>query len=215
VPAAEVDEELSFLSPFYTLLLMIPENFFTGGFRNKTTLTRLILAQETSMHAELYCIGAGLRQMVKYWEELDEYLGRLITQDFLRAEEYMKALFDDNNFTRSRKYFWAIGCLTEFIASISDNIKQWDLYYEGRVQPILERKDLEAQLDAASITQPPPLEGSTKAQSTLHYTLNRLLKQARDSRNSLEELKSRFESKIENVKALRDGVNLTLFAFQT
>lgn len=126
----------------------------------------------------------------------------------------MQALSDDNNFARSRKYFWAIGCLTEFIASISGNIKQWDLYYEGRILLILEWQDLEAQLHAASITEPPPLGGRTKTQSTLHDTLKRLLKQTQDNRNSLEELKSRFESKIENVKALRDGASLSPLSIQ-
>jgi hypothetical protein len=38
----------------------------------------------------------------------------------------VKLLFDDENFTRSRKYFWAIGCLNEIELTIADNIEQWD-----------------------------------------------------------------------------------------
>jgi hypothetical protein len=66
-------------------------------------------------------------------------------------------LFDGENFTRSRKYFWAIGCLHEFIINIADNIKQWDMYYEACLKDLVEPEEwvnLSDAIDAASVLAP-------------------------------------------------------------
>jgi hypothetical protein len=51
-------------------------------------------------------------------------------------EAYVKLLFDDGNFSRSRLYFWVIGCLNEFDISI-EHIKQCTLFREARVRQFL------------------------------------------------------------------------------
>ena len=46
----------------------------------------------------------------------------------MQPNEHDNLLFDDEAFSRSRRYLWAIDCLSEFESAISDNINQWDLY---------------------------------------------------------------------------------------
>ena len=50
--------------------------------------------------------------------------------------------FDDETFSRSRRYFWAIDCLSEFDVSISDNINQWNQYKAARLQHLLDQRVL-------------------------------------------------------------------------
>jgi hypothetical protein len=106
----------------------------------------------TAVEAELYCLCFGLSEVVTRWTSLNEYLDTLIAHDFMELKSYWKFLFDDESFTLSRKYFWAIGCLGEFIGYISDNIRQWDLYYEARLQPFREMGNLADLLQSADVT---------------------------------------------------------------
>jgi len=80
-----------------------------------------MLKKRTAFQSELYCI---LEQVIDRWTALDEYLNQLLVEYFMDPKQYSKLLFDDENLTRSRKYFQAIGCLNEFDTSISDNMKQ-------------------------------------------------------------------------------------------
>jgi len=41
---------------------------------------------------------------------------------FLKADEFVHLLYDDNTFRRSRLYFWAVACLTSFEQSITDTL---------------------------------------------------------------------------------------------
>jgi hypothetical protein len=45
---------------------------------------------------------------------------------FLTAKEHDNLLVDDENFSRSRKYFWSLSCLSEFMLYINDAIHQWE-----------------------------------------------------------------------------------------
>ena len=60
----------------------------------------------------------------------------------MQPNEHDNLLFDDGAFSRSRRYFWAIDCLSEFDVSISDNITQWELYKQARITPLLSSKIL-------------------------------------------------------------------------
>ena len=75
-----------------------------------------------------------LGKIVKKWTTLDEYLSTLLSADCLTPKEFVKSLFNDENFSLSRKYFWAIGFLGELDISIRDNIKLRDMYCEGGVK---------------------------------------------------------------------------------
>ncbi|KAF2184726.1 hypothetical protein K469DRAFT_578976 [Zopfia rhizophila CBS 207.26] len=112
---------------------------------------------------------------------------------------YVKLIFDDESFTRSRLYFWVIGCLNEFLVSIEDNTKQWKLFREARVTPLL--KPLPKSRD---VPQNP--DSSTPYHRSEIQRLQSLDQSAEGIRENLEILRSRFKNQLETVKALRDGL---------
>jgi hypothetical protein len=113
---------------------------------------------------------------------------------------YVKLIFDDESFTRSKLYFWVIGCLNEFLVSIEDNIKQWKLFRETRVTLLLKYL---------------PMSGdeSQNADATFPYRRSQLERlQSLDQSTegiceNLESLRLGFTTQLETVKALRDGVS--------
>ncbi|KAH8693491.1 hypothetical protein GQ44DRAFT_695114 [Phaeosphaeriaceae sp. PMI808] len=117
----------------------------------------------------------------------------------MEPKTYVGLIFDDESFTRSRLYFWVIGCLNEFLVSIEDNIKQWKLFREARVTLLLKHLP-----KSGDISQ------NTDSTSQYHGSeLERLqsLDQATEGiRENLESLRSRFTTQLETVKALRDGL---------
>lgn len=54
----------------------------------------------------------------------------------MQPNEHDKLLFDDGAFSRSRRYFWAIDCLSGFESRISDNIAKWEMYKQARFTPL-------------------------------------------------------------------------------
>jgi hypothetical protein len=133
----------------------------------------------------------------------------------MEPKQYTTLLLDDNNFTRSRKYFWTIGCLNEFIVSIADNIKQWDMYHEARAKNFVDGDEVMAdRLDAASVYAPGYIgrerqhgrsryvqDGETQLQNVIV-----MIQTGVDHREALANLQAHFERKLETVKSLRDGV---------
>jgi hypothetical protein len=160
----------------------------------------------TAVEAELYCLCFGLSEVVTRWTSLNEYLDTLIAHDFMELKSYWKFLFDDESFTLSRKYFWAIGCLGEFIGYISDNIRQWDLYYEARLQPFREMGNLADLLQSADVTPMLFMDGAEPKAERLR-DFEDLIYKGRKHRDALANLQTQFENKLETFKSLRDGVS--------
>ncbi|KAM3073560.1 hypothetical protein ACMFMG_004548 [Clarireedia jacksonii] len=182
------------LEPFYTVVLLTPETFHMD---DKSSC----LFEVTAIESELWCIKSGLLNVVNKWMQLSRYFGDLLADDFLNLKEYVKLLFDDENFTRSRKYFWAIGCLTEFTNVLSDNIKQWDLYYEARIRVLLELENIEERLAAASLYPPYAGEGELRLRN-----FRKSIRECQNHRESLVGLREDFQRKLDSANALRDGL---------
>jgi len=190
--------------------LLISETFHIRGKRNPRDGLDEIFMERTAIQSELLCINQGLAQVIQKWTELDEYLGGLLIEDFMEPKQYAALLFDDENFTRSRKYFWAIGCLNEFDISIGDNIKQWDLYYAARLSPILEDAHAVERFDNASVRKPEYNENPMREVRTGEKefeAFKMMVKTGTNHREALVDLKAQFKAKLEQVKALRDGVS--------
>lgn len=62
----------------------------------------------------------------------------------MQPSEHDNLLFDDGSFSRSRRYFWVIDCLSEFELSITDNIVQWEMYRDARIKPLVDSGQLPA-----------------------------------------------------------------------
>ena len=78
--------------------------------------------------AVLSLVDASLAKITLRWSELVEFLRALLEDgnSLLDPVRHDRLLFDNEDFSKSREYFWAINCLAEFEASVSANIEQWE-----------------------------------------------------------------------------------------
>lgn len=195
------DKPTEACNPHYTIFLLAPRGTFFDKVLNG------ILEKDTAIEAELESIIFVLSEVIPRWTALDEYFNQLLKVDFLNMEQYSKLLFDDEKFTRSRKYFWTIGCLTEFDNVLSDNIRQWELYYKARLQPLLDDSHIANRFDAAC-PHPPLISAISRGDAMLTVFKNTIEK-AQGHINNLNELRDKFRRKLEVAKALRDGVSVS------
>jgi hypothetical protein len=69
-----------------------------------------------------------LKILLWNWGKLVEHFDNFLKdgKPFLNAREHDNLLVDDETFSRSRKYFWSLSCLSEFTLYINDAIYQWE-----------------------------------------------------------------------------------------
>ena len=130
--------------------------------------------------AELHLIAQGLERITERWADFLSYFDSFLDggDSLMKPTEHDNLLFDDGTFSRSRRYFWAIDCLSEFELTITDNIAQWELYKAARV---------------------PTLEGMSEhdqRQLAIAERQYRILQNQRES----------FRQKLASTRALRDAV---------
>jgi hypothetical protein len=120
------------------------------------------------------------------WTALSVHLERLLDERsaLMRPSDHDRLLWDDEGFTRSRKYFWAIHSLAEFGLSINDNIVQWQNYREARLEPLREA-------------------------GLLDIIDKRRLGEIEKQCGTLRVIRTYFEDQLEATKALRDGVSIS------
>ncbi|KAL8818993.1 MAG: hypothetical protein Q9223_002492 [Gallowayella weberi] len=88
------------------------------------------LGRLTRAGAEVNLIAQGLVRISERWTEFQSFFDYILDSgdSLMQPNEHDNLLFDDGSFSRSRRYFWAIDCLSEFENAITDNINQWELY---------------------------------------------------------------------------------------
>ena len=132
----------------WTIVLLCPSLFFD---ENNTCFPTKALSEGTKQNlghtlgkltkvgAEMNIIGQGLERISDRWQDFQVFFNYILDggDSFMKPAEHDNLLFDDASFSRSRKYFWAIDCLSEFVTSIADNINQWELFREARVEPLM------------------------------------------------------------------------------
>jgi hypothetical protein len=177
------------ISSHWTILLLSPSGFFP-----KPSEDSLKANWSINQHAELVYIVYALEGVVKRWQDLNEYITGLLTENFMDPIAYVDLLIDDETFSRSRRYFWITGCLNEFDTSIADNIKQWELFRQARITPLLgaNLRDVLSKMKTAELQQFEDLD-----------------KEASDLCETLENLRSQFKDKLMMVQGLRDGVRVS------
>ncbi|OAA73364.1 hypothetical protein ISF_00265 [Cordyceps fumosorosea ARSEF 2679] len=192
---------------YWTMLILAPPKFIQHLAEILDSIPGDIIAtgQASGQTAQLSRVVYALRIIEKRWRELDEYIGDLLMEDFMDPVAYCQLLFDDSTFSRSRLYFWVLGCLNEFDPMIEDNITQWKLYREARVTPCLRSAS------AASSTSPSSEESSEggphqfdKAQDRAWFL--ELDQKGEQAKRDLEKVREGFEAKKKRVIALRDGL---------
>ena len=131
----------------WTLLVLAPDYFFNdknvsfpmSAFSpGRAETLGYTLGKLSALGSELHLIGQGLERISQRWAEFLSYFDYILDggDSLMKPAEHDNLLFDDGAFSRSRKYFWAIDCLSEFELSITDNIVQWELYRAARVQVV-------------------------------------------------------------------------------
>lgn len=108
---------------YYTILLLVPQG-------RDTRLSR-ISRSSSSMHWHvLDIISHMLASAEDRWESIDRHMRSLLEDDsklmILSPDMHDKLLFDDETFSRSRKYFWAIDALETFEMTIRGTIRDWE-----------------------------------------------------------------------------------------
>ena len=102
----------------------------------------------TKLGAEMNLIGQGLQRISDRWTDFQTFFEYILDggDSLMQPAQHDNLLFDDGAFSRSRRYFWAIDCLSEFETSITDNLTQWTLWKTARVDVLLQ-KDALSELD--------------------------------------------------------------------
>ncbi|KAL8718983.1 MAG: hypothetical protein Q9225_003956 [Loekoesia sp. 1 TL-2023] len=115
----------------WTLVEILPSSFAAGP----TNVASLNLPD-----AMMRCVESGLYISQQYWQRLLEIYETQFRSQSTRigSEETDLDMFDDAKFTKSRKYFWAIKTLNEFVTKIEDSIRicqefrnRWIKMYES------------------------------------------------------------------------------------
>ena len=169
--------------------MLAPDHFFNGkntsfpmgaASAGRAQAFGYTLGRLTQSGAELHLIGQGLERIADRWADFLSYFDYILDSgdSLMKPAEHDNLLFDDGAFSRSRRYFWAIDCLSEFELSITDNINQWELYKAAR---------------ASSIDSLPEQDQRQFAFAERQY---RVLQNQRES----------FRQKLASTKALRDAV---------
>ena len=94
----------------------------------------------TKLGAEMNLIGQGLQRISDRWTDFQTFFEYILDSgdSLMQPAQHDNLLFDDGAFSRSRRYFWAIDCLSEFEINITDNITQWTLWKKARIEVLLQ-----------------------------------------------------------------------------
>lgn len=197
VPESEQRSKSDDKARYWTMLLLSPSGFFEKPLEIPEWKKewKKVGSLPNKLSAEVACIVYALKGVVNRWTELNEYISELLMENFMDPKVYDGLLLDDKTFSRSKRYFWVIGCLNEFVESISDNIKQWELFRQARVIPFLP-----ALRDTNPGTNPGTILGEELQQ------FQDLYKEADNLFEALEDLRSQFRFKLTTVRTLRDGL---------
>jgi hypothetical protein len=160
--------------------------------------------------AILDLIFTGLSDAADSWEEIGKLLSPMLGDQvtILNPEKHDGLLFDDNTFSRSRRYFWAVECLDVFLADIRDAVKQWE-YFWRTWEEVLGRLQKGCRQNADSRhkndEQGRPILDN-RADPKFSEALDRIEKQIR----RLRELEIQFDALLQKIQTLREAVSSLL-----
>ena len=164
----------------------------TPWFNDLDEIIETATAGESSMQtAMLYLVGYALQTAAREWQKMVVYFDTLVGNNLLNQaestllspEKHDLLLFEDESFSRSRKYFWVVEALTAFSEKISDTLDVFEEYQSYEVQPYLELAD--------------------------HDDREKLIRGLDNARTEISKLKTvqfQLDKHLERTKLLRDGV---------
>jgi hypothetical protein len=177
---------------FWTILLLTP-----------SSMASIMGGQYYSPSFLLNMIESALRRAADPWAAIGTHFSSILDDQtaILHPIDHDKLLFDDETFSRSRRYFWAVDSLETFRTRIMDTIQEWDYFWEARGEGI---RKLE-------VAQRLRLEYMIKNGNASYYqkrdgSVEKSLKRVHGQITRLKDQNAQFETFYKKTLALREGV---------
>jgi hypothetical protein len=139
-------------------------------------------------------VAEALAIVVTRWREVLQAVENLVDSgEVLRQADHLQdILFDDDTFSTSKRYFWAINLIHEAIRLLDDSIQQWIHHRKWSVTPW--KKDLKGGRQ---------YYWYEKSQEVLANAE----RQGEEACEELRLLRQEFQEKLEHITVRRDGVS--------
>ncbi|KAK5993903.1 hypothetical protein PT974_07341 [Cladobotryum mycophilum] len=136
--------------------------------------------------AIVHIIARGLGEAADAWDQVHPQFSSLIAESspILDPRRHDRLMFDDDTFSRSRQYFWAMNSLEIFKVQVEDAILEWTHFWTTT---------------GSSIKQLAHDEGADE-------DLESVLGKVNENIRRLEERKAQFETIMAKTLTLRDGL---------
>ena len=156
---------------------------FQGAFESRLKVR--FSCRRSMRLAFLIIVVVALRIASESWRAMAKYVDELLneTDTILSPGDHDLLLFEDSTFRRSRKYFWAIDALSIFTDRITELIQTWNSYKESELSS----------------------DSSHDAKEEV-LTITELLEEVDLEIAKVVSVNERFNTHLERVKLLRDGV---------
>lgn len=172
----------------WTIVCLVPPGFWPSEETYATCLSPALRSQSA------YYVAKALVEVAARWTAILGEVDLLVDSNVLQQYDTLQdILVDDDAFSTSKRYFWAINLMHEAISLLDDAIQQWVSYQKRAVTPF--------KLDPTTIQE----HWREKAQEVL-VTAER---HAEEACEELKLLRQKFEEKLVRVTVMRDGVSLT------
>ena len=174
---------------YWTIMFLEPLSWYD----DLDNILHEAVTEDSSMQsASLVLVSYALHIALTEWQKMSLYFDTLLGSNsssledstLLNPEKHDRLLFEDEGFSRSRKYFWVIDALTKFIEEIEEAEQAWERYRTHEVDPFLRDVTTSEEYDF----------------------LQHHLGGAKSEVSRLEVVRRRLEKHLERTKVLRDGL---------
>jgi hypothetical protein len=142
----------------------------------------------------LHFVANALGLVASHWREVLQQVNQIVDYGSVLREpnRLQDILFDDDTFSISKRYFWAINLIHEIISLLDDNLDKWELYKRASVAPFLERYAGEKDEDWQRKAYAAMLQND---------------KDAFEACSELELIREAFQETLKRITLMRDGVS--------
>ena len=146
--------------------------------------------QAPTLRAQLtYYVAEALAIVVTRWREVLQAVEKLVDSgEVLRQSDHLQdILFDDDTFSTSKRYFWAINLIHEAVRLLDDSIQQWIHHRRWK-------KDLKGGREYYWYEKSQEVLASAE-------------RQGEEACEELRLLRQEFQERLERITVMRDGVS--------
>ncbi|KAL2065226.1 hypothetical protein VTL71DRAFT_2895 [Oculimacula yallundae] len=207
-------------SPYWTTIMLGPKGLFSGSLGSSpyghSPIDRFQAHPwKWFMNQHLEMVYHIALLVTSQWELIDSYLEELLDEGptILHGDSYVELLFEDDAYSRSRKYFWILGCLHEFQSSLKITIENWRLFKERYSSQMSDVSISEQTIYIRAQTSHVPLLGQVEAQ---FMEMERISKGFSDMNTRVEALRDGLfnaSSVVESRASTRLGVNVKYLTY--